>query len=147
MLSLTRGRVARRLRVLTEIARRKVRHRETVRENAAALQSIREAVAAAGIDPADNPGLRCYRGADRALAKIGDSEALRRADAAFSAQDPTLAKRRNQLAEAAVRALDFVGRPPPGPGSGSPFNWFAWSLAFRSTLGEASPVAGEAATG
>jgi hypothetical protein len=131
MLSLSRGRVARRIRILTEIARSKVRRREQAREDAVVLESIRDAVAAAGIDPATNSGMRYYAGADRTLARIGDSEALQRADAVFIAQDPKLAKRENWVARAAARALDFVGRPPE-PGSGSPFDWYAWSLAFRS---------------
>jgi hypothetical protein len=134
MLSLTRGRVARRLRILTEIARDKIRSREMARERAAALASISEAVAAAGLDPADNGGLRYYAGADRVLARIGDSERQQRADAAFIAQDPVLAKRRNWLLHATARARDFIGRPPPQPGSSSPFDWHAWSLAFRSEL-------------
>jgi hypothetical protein len=131
MLSLTRGRVARRLRVLTEIARDRVRSRDRARENAAALESIREAVTAAGIDPETNPGLRYYRGADRALAGLGDSPEQQQADAAFAAQDPELAKRENWLAKAAAQALEF-GRGPPEPGRGSPFDWYAWSLAFRA---------------
>jgi hypothetical protein len=73
MLSLTRGRVARRLRVLTEIARDKVRRRDNARQDAAALESIREAVTAAGVDPETNPGVRYYGGADRTLARLGDS--------------------------------------------------------------------------
>ena len=138
MLSLTRGRVARRLRVLTEIARSKVRYREGVRENAAALESIREAVTAAGIDPASNEGIRRLAGADRRLAELGDSEELRRADAAFATQDPKLAKRECWLARAAARALHFIGQPPPEPGRGSPFDWYAWSLAFRSRTSPAA---------
>ena len=133
MLSLTRGPVARRLRVLTGIARDKVRGRD-----AAALESIREAVTAAGLDPETNDGLRYYKGADRTLARLGDSPEQQQADAAFAAQDPALAKRENWLARAAARALEFIGRGPPEDGRGSPFDWYAWSLAFRSA---ASPAA------
>jgi hypothetical protein len=132
MLSLTRGRVARRLRVLTEIARERVRSRDSARQDAAALDSIREAVTGAGLDPETNDGLRYYRGADRTLASLGDSPQQQQADAAFAAQDPQLARRENWLATAAARALEFIGRGPPEPGRGSPFDWWAWSLAFRS---------------
>jgi hypothetical protein len=139
MLSLTRGRVARRLRVLTEIARNRVRSRDRARENAAVLESIREAVTAAGLDPETNGGLRYYSGADRRLAELGDSPEQQRADAVFAAQDPVLARRKNWLAQAAAGALEFVGRPPPAPGS-SPFSWYLWSLAFRSELSAIAPA-------
>ena len=132
MLSLTRGPVARRLRVLTEIARDKVRRRDGARRDAAALESIREAVTAAGLDPETNDGLRYYKGADRTLARLGDSPEQQQADAAFAAQDPQLAKRENWLARAAARALEFIGRGPPEDGRSSPFSWYAWSLAFRA---------------
>ena len=131
MLSLTRGRVARRLRVLTEIARDRVRSRISARQDAAALESIREAVTSAGLDPKTNPGLDYYKGADRTLARLGDSPEQQQHDAAFAAQDPVLAKRECWFARAAARALEFIGRPPPEPGS-SPFSWYLWSLAFRS---------------
>ena len=140
MLSLTRGRVARRLRVLTEIARARVRSRDGARENAAALESIREAVTAAGLDPETNDGLRHYRGADRTLASLGDSPRQQQADAAFIAQDAQLAKRENWLAQAAARALEFVGRGPPEPGGSSPYSWYLWSLAFRSENALAAAV-------
>jgi hypothetical protein len=51
-----------------------------------------------------------------------------------------LAGRENRFARAAARALEFVGRGPPEPGS-SPFNWYVWSLAFRS---ENAPAAAPA---
>ena len=140
MLSLTRGRVARRLRVLTEIARDRVRSRIGARQDAAALESIREAVTAAGLDPESNPGLHYFRGADLVLARRGDSPQQQQADAAFAAHDPVLASRENRFARAAARALEFVGRGPPEPGS-SPFNWYVWSLAFRS---ENAPAAAPA---
>ena len=140
MLSLTRGRVARRLRVLTEIARRQVQYRDYAREKAAALESIREAVAAAGLDPATNPGLRYYGGADRALAELRDSEAQQQADAAFMAQDPAFAKRKCWLAEAAARALQWIGQPPPAPGRSSPYDWYAWSLAFNTRAAPAAAM-------
>ena len=138
MLSLTRGRVARRLRVLTEIARDRVRRRDRARENAAALESIREAVTAVGLNPETNSGLRYYKGADRTLAELGDSPQQQAADAVFAAQDPQLAKRENWFAQAAAEALEFSGRGPPGPDS-SPFSWYLWSLAFRSGDALAAP--------
>lgn len=131
-----RAGLARRLDAVTRAARDKVRHRESVRENAAALASIGAALAAAGIDPAGNAGLRYFAGADRALAALGDSEALRRADAAFIAQEPILMARQSLAAQAAERAAGLAGRPPPGSGSplasGSPLDWYAWSLAADS---------------
>jgi hypothetical protein len=131
MLSLRRGQIARRIRVLTEIARDRVRSRDHVRQDAAALASIREAVTAAGIDPESNPGLRYFRGADLVLARLGDSPQQQRADAAFAAQDPVLANRETRVARAAARAFEFVGRGPPEPAS-SPLSWYVWSLAFRA---------------
>jgi hypothetical protein len=58
------------------------------RENAAMLASIRSALAEAGLDLEDSPGVRLVAGADRALSALRDSSAPQRADAAFIAQDP-----------------------------------------------------------
>src|ERR1044071_6520444 len=91
MLSLRRGPLARRLRVLTSLAREKVRYRDRVRERATALAAIRAALDMAGLDATDNPRLRCFDGADRQLARLHDSEAARRAEAVFIAADPKLA--------------------------------------------------------
>jgi hypothetical protein len=116
---------------LTELARDRIRDRQAVRENAAALESIRAALAEADLDPAVNPGVRYFASADRALAALPDSIELQRADAEFIAHDPELAGRDSLARRGAARAADFVGRPPPAA-TGSPLDWYAWSLASRS---------------
>jgi hypothetical protein len=106
-----------------------------MRDYAKAAASIRAALTAAGIDPAQNSGLREFGYAERVVAEWPDTPELQRSDAAFIAQDPKLAGRRNLAAEAAERAARFAGQPPPYPGA-SPMDWYAWSLAARpGTLG------------
>ena len=122
MLSVRRGRVARRLAVLMTATRGKVRRRERLRENAAALASIRAALAEAGVDPAQNSAVRYFAGAEREMLSIGDTETLQRVDAAFLAQDPEFASRES------LAAPRFAGGLPSDSGN-SPFDWYAWSLA------------------
>ena len=128
MLSVRRGRVARRLAVLMTATRGKVRRRERLRENAAALASIRAALAEAGVDPAQNSAVRYFAGAEREMLSIGDTETLQRVDAAFLAQDPEFASRESLAARAAAAAPRFAGGLPSDSGN-SPFDWYAWSLA------------------
>src|ERR1700722_16755967 len=120
--------IRRRLAVLVELARAKVRHREILRERAAIWDSIRPALAAASIDPARIKILWPVTSAEDELALLGDSPELRRADAAFIAQDPLLASRESYAAQVADRVPRFAHRPPPDPGA-SLFDWYAWSLA------------------
>ena len=130
MLSLRRGPIARRLQALTERARAAVRLREAVRNKARALASIRAALADTGVDPADNAGLHYYAGAQSRLAELADTPARQQADTVFIAADPILAARPSPAAEAAFRALHFLDGPPDDD-EGSPFDWYAWSLAIR----------------
>lgn len=123
-----RARLWRRLAALTGAARRKVARREGWRERAAASAAIRAALAAAGIDPAQNSAMRYFAGWNRAPAPIGDNPDLRRADAAFIAHDPLLAGRERLAAKAAARAPLFAGRMP-SERHNSPLDWYAWALA------------------
>ena len=122
--------IRRRLAVLVELARAKVRHREILRERAAIWDSIRPALAAASIDPARVKVLWPVASAEDELALLGDSPDLRLADAAFVAQDPLLASRDSYAAQVADHVPRFAQRPPPDPGA-SLFDWYAWSLARR----------------
>lgn len=136
MLSLRRGSVARRLRVLTDCAREKVRARQWHRERAAAVASIRAALEIAGLDPAHNPGVTRFRDSEALMARLGDTPERRRADADFVAQDPELAKRRSLLAAALERAPLPAAWPPPDPVGlgdiGSPLHWYLWALQTLS---------------
>src|SRR5438270_10246880 len=126
----------RRLDALTDAVRERIERRQRMREYAAAAASLRAALTAAGIDPAQNHGLRAFGYAERVVAEWPDTPELQRSDAAFIAQDPKIAGRRNLAAEAAERAIRFAGQPPPDRWTSmSPFDWYAWSLAAR--LGEA----------
>jgi hypothetical protein len=121
------ARLARRLAVLTEAARRAVSHRENLRENVAASASIRGALAAAGLDPAGVSCLRHVAVAEPLLLALGDTPALREADAAFAATHRR--PRSAGLAVSAARAAPrFAGRKPPERGA-SLLDWYAWSLA------------------
>src|ERR1700722_4306671 len=93
------ARIRRRLAVLVELARAKVRHREILRERAAIWDSIRPALAAASIDPARVKVLGPVPPAGDELALPGDSPDLRGADAAFIAQDPLLASHNSYAAQ------------------------------------------------
>jgi len=124
------GRLARRLAVLTEGARRTVLQRESLRENAAASASIRAALAAAGIDPARVSCLRRIAEEAPRLLAIGDTPELRRADAGFTAAHPR-PQSEGLAAKAARQAPRFAGRPPPESGA-SLLDWYAWSLALQS---------------
>jgi len=121
----------RRLDALTETVRRRVEHREKMREYARASASIRAALTEAGIDPAQNSGLRSFAYGETEVARWPDSPELQRADAAFIAQDPKLASRERLAVDAARRASRFAGQPSLDPWSMSPVDWYAWSLAVR----------------
>jgi hypothetical protein len=123
-----RARQARRLAALTAMARREVRHRESLRDKATAAAAIRAVLAACGIDGGQAPGVRYFADAERQLVRLGDTAEMRRADAEFIALDPELAGRKSLAAQAAERAPRFAGQPPPDPGA-APFDWYAGALA------------------
>jgi hypothetical protein len=131
MASLDSPSLRRRLDALTEAVWRRVEHREKMREYARGSASVRAALAEAGIDPAQNSGLRAFAYGESEVARWPDSPELQRADAAFIAQDPTLAARESLAAEAARRAPRFAGQQSPDRWSMSPVDWYAWSLATR----------------
>jgi hypothetical protein len=133
--SLHSASIRRRLAVLTEAIRRRVEYREELRDKAKAWAVIRSALADANIDPTQISAVRAVDHAERALAQRGESPELRRADAAFVAQDTQLASRKSFTDRWGARAPDFAGQPPPRPGA-SLADWYAWSLAARA--GEAS---------
>ena len=126
-----RRRIWRRLAVLTAAARRKVGQRQELREQAAAWDVMRPALATAKIDPAPLKKLWPLTGAADELVRLGDSPALRRADAAFIARDPMLASREPYCAGVAARVPLFRGCPPPTP-EAALIDWYAWALAARN---------------
>jgi len=131
--SLNSPALRRRLDALTDAVRERIERRQRMREYAAAAATLRAALTAAGIDPAQNHGMREFGYAERVVAEWPDTPELWRSDAAFIAQDPKLTGRRNLAAEAAERATRFAGQPPPDRWTSmSPFDWYAWSLAARS---------------
>ena len=130
MASLHRARLARRLAVLTEAARRKVSEREHLREYRKAAASIRAALAGAKIDPATIWCLQTIADTEPRLTRLGDTPELQRTDAVFAAWHPRLGSRGSLAAKAAERATGFAGRPPPDRGA-SLLDWYAWSLAAR----------------
>ena len=131
MASLHSPALRRRLDALTETVRRRVEHREKMREYARASASIRAALTEAGIDPAQNDGFRNFASGEHEVARWPDTPELQQADAAFIAQDPKLSSRQSLADEVAERTARFAGQPPPDPRTTSPFNWYAWSLAVR----------------
>ena len=131
MASLNSPALRRRLDALIEAVRRRVEHRQNMREKAEAAVIIRAALAAAGIDPAQNSGMREFGYAERVVAEWPDTPELQRSDAAFIAQDPKLASRVGLAAKVAERTGRFAGQPPSEPWRMSPFDWYAWSLATR----------------
>jgi hypothetical protein len=133
MASFHRPGLARRLAVLTEAARRKVREREDLREHAKATAIIRAALAGSTIDPAQISCLRNFADAEPRLARLGDTPELARADAVFAAGPGRVLSRERLAAEAAERATGLAGRPPPDHGA-SLLDWYAWSLAAGETL-------------
>jgi hypothetical protein len=120
----------RRLAVLTEAARDNIRRRELLRDQAAALVSIRAALAEAKIEPARIWALRSIDLAERTLSRLGDTPKKRQADALFIAHDAKLAAREGYAAICARQAPRFAGGPPPDAGA-SLSDWYAWSLASR----------------
>lgn len=126
----------RRLAAVAAATRSKVRRRIDCREQVAALAAIRAALAKAGISPEGISALRFFGEAERSLASDGgDIAARRRADAAFAAADPVLAKCKPAAVEIAARVRDYVGRGPPDPGA-APNAWYVWALA----TGAAAPA-------
>jgi hypothetical protein len=130
--SSNRRRIWRRLAVLTAAAREKVGRRQGLRERAAVWDVIRPALAAAEIDPAPLKNLWPVATAADELRRLGDSPELRRADAAFIAQDPVLASRRPYCAGVTARVPGLRGCPPPGPGAAL-IDCYAWALAQSGT--------------
>jgi hypothetical protein len=122
----------RRLAVLTALSRKKVARRQDLRERAAAWDIMRPAMAAARVDPAPLKHLWTVTTAAKELAGLGDSPALRRADAEFIARDPLLSSREPYGAGVAERVPRFRGRPPPSPAAAL-FDWYAWALARSGT--------------
>lgn len=138
-----RASLSRRLAVLTGIARDKVRQREILREKSAVWETIRAALATARIDPRRIEILWPVSSAAAELTRLGDTPALRRADAAFAACDRVLSSRERYAANAAGRVADFAGRPPPRRGA-SLFDWYAWSLARLRERSRSAPGSGAA---
>src|SRR5439155_18496934 len=91
MASLHSASLHRRLDALTAAVRRRVQHRDEMREKARACATIRAALAEADIDAAQNDGVRHFAYAERVVSQWPDTPALQRADATFVAQDPQLA--------------------------------------------------------
>lgn len=121
-------RLRRRLLRLTRAVDEAVQHREALRDKASALAVLRAGLARAKADPQRIVSFWSLEQAARELARLGDSPAQQRADAAFAAQHPGHASGASLTASAARRAPDFAGRPPPAPGA-SLIDWYAWSLA------------------
>jgi hypothetical protein len=122
----------RRLAALTDAARRGIRRREALRDNARGWAVISEALDEAGIariDP-ELPGQGAAATAAAELAKLGESLELQRADAAFIAQDKQLNRYDSWAARVADRIPQFVDQPPPQQGGRVTLSdWYAWALA------------------
>jgi hypothetical protein len=126
------ARLARRLAAVTKATRRRVAGRQYLREHAAAVATIRAALAAAKIDPAGVSCLGLFADAEPRLARLGDTPELQRADAVFAAAHPLPAADEALPIRAADRAAAFAGRPPPDRGA-SLLDWYAWSLAAQAS--------------
>jgi hypothetical protein len=124
--------IRRRLAVLTEVSRRKVARRQGLRERAALWDAVRPALAAIRIDREQLKCMWPVTTAAKELTGLGDSPALRRADAEFIARDPVLALREAYGAGIAERVPRFRGRPPPSPDAALN-DWYAWALAQSAT--------------
>jgi len=127
-----RGGLNRRLALLTVASRRAVAQRQELRERAAVWEIIRPALDAARIDPGRIENLWSVATAAKRLADLGDTAVLACADAAFIAQDATLAVRTPFCANAAARAANFRAGPPPRDGMAL-IDWYAWALAQSDT--------------
>jgi hypothetical protein len=110
--SLNSPALRRRLDALTDAVRERIERRQRMREYAAAAATLRAALTAAGIDPAQNSGLREFGYAERVVAEWPDTPELQRSDAAFIAQDPKLAGRQSLAVKVAERVGRFAGQPP-----------------------------------
>jgi len=127
---LRKARLSRRLELLTRTARLGASYREELRQQVMFCTGLREALAASGIDPARISCLFMCNDAAAELASLGDTPALRRADAAFSAAIgmPSAAE---EFAARLTRLLPrFADGAPPQPGA-SLMDWLAWALARR----------------
>jgi hypothetical protein len=91
---------------------------------------LREALAAATIDPARISCLFMCSDAAAELASLGDTPALRRADAAFCAAIGTPSAADDFTARLARLVPHFADGAPPQPGA-SLMDWLAWGLARR----------------
>ena len=85
MTLLRKGRLSRRLDVLTRTARLRASYREELRVTVTFCTGLREALAASGIDPARVSCLFMCNDAAAELASLGDTPALRRAVAGADA--------------------------------------------------------------
>jgi len=131
MASLLSAAQRRRLEAVTEAACKGVLHRERLRDRAKAWATIEAACVAAKIDPAQISGAWPLAGAEKELARLDDTLALQRADAAFAAAYPSAAAGKYFGEKYVRRAAKFAGRPPPGA-EASLADWYCWSLAALS---------------
>jgi hypothetical protein len=129
--------LGRRLDRVTEATRAKVRHRQGLRERAMAARTIRIAALTAKIDPGQIGGLERLAYSHSALARLGETPEVERADAEFIAHEPELARRESWAVRVADRIPRFARTPPHGRDS-SLDDWFAWALAQQRRL--ADPV-------
>ena len=150
MASFADPRLRRRLAALDAAARDKIKHRQYVRDKSDAEASIAAALTrlranGVAIEPRDIFAMRRYGGAAQALARLGDTPELRRADAAFIAADPELAALK---AESTAHRAEWIARyangGPPPPLGAAPMAWHAWSLAQGEGAGDDSPAANAA---
>lgn len=127
----------RRLAAITEATRAKVRHRQTLRDRAAAARTIRLAALTAKIDLAQICGLDRLAYTHNELVRLGGTPATERADAEFIAHDPELAACRDWASRVADRIPRFFRGPPHGRDA-SLDDWYAWALAQQRR--QADPV-------
>jgi hypothetical protein len=127
---LRKARLSRRLDVLTRTARLTASYREELRVTVTFCTGLREALADSGIDPARVSCLFMCNDAAAELASLGDTPALRRADAAFSAAFGEPSGDEDFAARLARLLPRFADGAPPQPGA-SLMDWLAWALARR----------------
>jgi hypothetical protein len=127
---LSKGRLSRRLDVLTRTARLRASYREELRVTVIFCTGLREALAASGIDRARISCLFMCNDAAAELGSLGDTPALRRADAAFSAAFGKPSGAEDFAARLARLLPRFADGAPPQPGA-SLMDWLAWALARR----------------
>ena len=137
MASLSHKALFRRLAAITAITRRKVDHRQELRDRAAGARLIRLTAYRAGIDLQHIRGIERLAYMPRQLAERGLTPELDRADAEFIAHDPQLAQCRSWAAQVAHRMPNFYRRPPHGRDARLD-DWYAWALAQQRR--QADPV-------